>query len=164
MGGPAAGPGPAAAAGPGAAAGGPPAAAGAPKPDWTEHTAPDGRKYYYNNRTKQSSWEKPDELKTPAVRCAALWHAVLWRALVCCCVCSMWWNCCLGRLLCASPPMQRCSLLLPNRNRSPCLLSSPAHRSGQLPQPRSPRQPRHGRSTLPPMAASITTTGAAALG
>lgn len=38
-----------------------------PKPDWTEHTAPDGRKYYYNNRTKQSAWEKPDELKTPAV-------------------------------------------------------------------------------------------------
>ncbi|PRW33660.1 pre-mRNA-processing 40A isoform A [Chlorella sorokiniana] len=70
MGGPAGGPG-LAAAGPGAAAGGPPAAAGGAKPDWTEHNAPDGRKYYYNSRTKQSSWEKPDELKTPAERAAA---------------------------------------------------------------------------------------------
>jgi hypothetical protein len=40
---------------------------GAAKPEWTEHTAPDGRKYFYNARTKQSSWEKPDELKTPQV-------------------------------------------------------------------------------------------------
>ncbi|XP_059477896.1 pre-mRNA-processing factor 40 homolog A [Neocloeon triangulifer] len=31
---------------------------------WTEHKAPDGRTYYYNNKTKQSSWEKPDDLKT----------------------------------------------------------------------------------------------------
>ena len=34
--------------------------------DWTEHNAPDGRKYYYNNKSKESKWEKPDELKTPA--------------------------------------------------------------------------------------------------
>ncbi|CAG0881160.1 unnamed protein product [Darwinula stevensoni] len=33
---------------------------------WTEHKAPDGRTYYYNSMTKESSWEKPDELKTPA--------------------------------------------------------------------------------------------------
>lgn len=33
---------------------------------WTEHKAPDGRTYYYNSLTKQSAWEKPDELKTPA--------------------------------------------------------------------------------------------------
>ncbi|XP_075746173.1 pre-mRNA processing factor 40 isoform X3 [Rhipicephalus microplus] len=31
---------------------------------WTEHKAPDGRTYFYNHATKQSSWEKPDELKT----------------------------------------------------------------------------------------------------
>lgn len=31
---------------------------------WTEHTAPDGRKYYYNNITQESRWEKPDEMKT----------------------------------------------------------------------------------------------------
>lgn len=31
---------------------------------WSEHKSPDGRTYYYNNVTKQSSWEKPDELKT----------------------------------------------------------------------------------------------------
>ncbi|XP_026293909.1 pre-mRNA-processing factor 40 homolog A isoform X2 [Frankliniella occidentalis] len=34
------------------------------KSDWTEHTAPDGRIYYYNAVTKCSLWEKPDELKT----------------------------------------------------------------------------------------------------
>jgi len=37
--------------------------------EWTEHKAPDGRIYYYNNLTKQSSWEKPDELKTSAEVC-----------------------------------------------------------------------------------------------
>lgn len=37
--------------------------------DWTEHTAPDGRLYYYNSVTKQSSWEKPDELKTKTEVC-----------------------------------------------------------------------------------------------
>lgn len=33
---------------------------------WTEHKAPDGRIYFYNADTKQSSWEKPDDLKSPA--------------------------------------------------------------------------------------------------
>ncbi|GLV38235.1 pre-mRNA processing factor 40 [Carabus blaptoides fortunei] len=33
---------------------------------WTEHKAPDGRIYFYNSLTKQSSWQKPDQLKTPA--------------------------------------------------------------------------------------------------
>jgi hypothetical protein len=33
---------------------------------WSEHKAPDGRIYYYNSETKQSSWQKPDELKTKA--------------------------------------------------------------------------------------------------
>ncbi|KAK2586266.1 hypothetical protein KPH14_001522 [Odynerus spinipes] len=36
------------------------------KTDWTEHKAPDGRTYYYNSVTKQSLWEKPDDLKTPS--------------------------------------------------------------------------------------------------
>ncbi|XP_046424442.1 pre-mRNA-processing factor 40 homolog A [Neodiprion virginianus] len=36
------------------------------KSEWTEHKAPDGRTYYYNSSTKQSLWEKPDELKTPS--------------------------------------------------------------------------------------------------
>jgi pre-mRNA-processing factor 40 len=31
---------------------------------WTEHTAPNGRKYYYNSLLGKSSWGKPDELKT----------------------------------------------------------------------------------------------------
>ncbi|XP_062112262.1 pre-mRNA-processing protein 40B-like [Humulus lupulus] len=33
--------------------------------EWIEHTSPDGRKYYYNRRTKLSSWEKPIDLMTP---------------------------------------------------------------------------------------------------
>ncbi|XP_054834280.1 pre-mRNA-processing factor 40 homolog B isoform X1 [Eublepharis macularius] len=36
------------------------------KPSWSEHRAPDGRIYYYNSETKQSSWEKPDDLKSKA--------------------------------------------------------------------------------------------------
>lgn len=36
------------------------------KSDWSEHKAPDGRVYYYNVITKQSLWEKPDELKDAA--------------------------------------------------------------------------------------------------
>ena len=36
---------------------------------WTEHKAPDGRIYFYNTATRQSSWEKPDILKTPAEVC-----------------------------------------------------------------------------------------------
>ena len=30
--------------------------------DWTEHTSPDGKKYYYNAKTQESVWEKPKEL------------------------------------------------------------------------------------------------------
>lgn len=39
------------------------------KRTWTEHKSPDGRTYYYNNLTKQSLWDKPDELKTAAEVC-----------------------------------------------------------------------------------------------
>uniref|UniRef100_A0A1B0D1J8 Uncharacterized protein n=1 Tax=Phlebotomus papatasi TaxID=29031 RepID=A0A1B0D1J8_PHLPP len=42
------------------------AAAGIVPCEWSAHKSPDGRTYYYNSVTKQSSWEKPDELKTPA--------------------------------------------------------------------------------------------------
>lgn len=37
-----------------------------PTSEWSEHKSPDGRTYYYNSITKQSAWEKPDELKTIA--------------------------------------------------------------------------------------------------
>jgi len=30
---------------------------------WTEHRAPDGRFYYYNNKAGESVWEKPQALK-----------------------------------------------------------------------------------------------------
>lgn len=39
--------------------------------EWTEHKAPDGRPYYYNKISKQSSWEKPEELMTPAEKIIA---------------------------------------------------------------------------------------------
>mmetsp|Transcript_91046 Transcript_91046/g.253499 ORF Transcript_91046/g.253499 Transcript_91046/m.253499 type:complete len:563 (-) Transcript_91046:107-1795(-) len=35
---------------------------------WTEHTHSDGRRYYYNRVTKQSSWDKPDCLKSAEER------------------------------------------------------------------------------------------------
>ncbi|XP_013142827.1 PREDICTED: pre-mRNA-processing factor 40 homolog A isoform X2 [Papilio polytes] len=59
---------------------------GAPAPDvtplanqsspWSEHKAPDGRTYYYNSVTKQSLWEKPDDLKTPAEK---LLSSCVWK-------------------------------------------------------------------------------------
>ena len=51
-----------------------------PKPEWTEHTAPDGRKYYYNSSTKQSSWTKPAALGGPPVSRLELLIPVLWSA------------------------------------------------------------------------------------
>jgi hypothetical protein len=33
-------------------------------PPWTTHRTPDGRVYYYNNYTQQSTWNKPDEFLT----------------------------------------------------------------------------------------------------
>ena len=39
-----------------------------PKCAWTEHTAPDGKKYYYNAETQESVWEKPKELEEHEVR------------------------------------------------------------------------------------------------
>ncbi|KAG2401372.1 Pre-mRNA-processing protein [Vigna angularis] len=36
--------------------------------DWIEHTTATGRTFYYNKKTKVSSWEKPFELMTPIER------------------------------------------------------------------------------------------------
>uniref|UniRef100_A0AAQ4NPB9 Pre-mRNA-processing factor 40 homolog A n=1 Tax=Gasterosteus aculeatus aculeatus TaxID=481459 RepID=A0AAQ4NPB9_GASAC len=33
---------------------------------WTEHKSLDGKTYFYNTETKQSTWEKPEDLKSPA--------------------------------------------------------------------------------------------------
>lgn len=35
---------------------------------WTEHTAPDGRKYYFNKATQKSSWSKPPDMQNSKVR------------------------------------------------------------------------------------------------
>ncbi|EIN06033.1 hypothetical protein PUNSTDRAFT_54329 [Punctularia strigosozonata HHB-11173 SS5] len=32
---------------------------------WTEHRNPEGRTYWFNTTTRESVWEKPDDLKTP---------------------------------------------------------------------------------------------------
>ena len=34
-----------------------------PSCKWTEHTSPEGKKYYYNSETQESVWEKPQEMK-----------------------------------------------------------------------------------------------------
>ncbi|XWS54657.1 hypothetical protein CRYUN_Cryun10bG0107300 [Craigia yunnanensis] len=39
--------------------------------DWIEHTSANGRRYYYNKKTRQSSWEKPLELMTSIERADA---------------------------------------------------------------------------------------------
>ncbi|KAJ6716460.1 PRE-MRNA-PROCESSING PROTEIN 40B [Salix koriyanagi] len=39
--------------------------------EWKEHTPANGRRFYYNKRTKQSSWEKPFELMTSIERADA---------------------------------------------------------------------------------------------
>ncbi|XP_063069622.1 pre-mRNA-processing factor 40 homolog A isoform X2 [Engraulis encrasicolus] len=36
------------------------------KSAWTEHKSLDGKVYFYNTETKQSTWEKPDDLKSTA--------------------------------------------------------------------------------------------------
>ncbi|KAJ3720988.1 hypothetical protein F5878DRAFT_617261 [Lentinula raphanica] len=35
---------------------------------WTEHRNPEGRTYWFNTGTRESVWEKPDELKSPFER------------------------------------------------------------------------------------------------
>ncbi|XP_042506427.1 pre-mRNA-processing protein 40A-like isoform X2 [Macadamia integrifolia] len=44
--------------------------------DWQEHTSADGRRYYYNKKTRVSSWEKPLELMTPVERADA---STVWK-------------------------------------------------------------------------------------
>ncbi|CAK9137671.1 unnamed protein product [Ilex paraguariensis] len=44
--------------------------------DWQEYEAADGRRYYHNKRTRQSSWEKPLELMTPIERADA---STVWK-------------------------------------------------------------------------------------
>lgn len=131
-------------------------AGGAPKPDWTEHTAPDGRKYYYNSRTKQSSWEKPDELKTPAVGAGTVAAGlVAWRALD-----ASAHACCRRRASCGEGNRPECCLM-GWLKRPACRLPLPPCRSA-LPRRRSRRRlllRALGKSTPRPTAASTTTTG-----
>ncbi|PIA13755.1 hypothetical protein COEREDRAFT_83230 [Coemansia reversa NRRL 1564] len=46
----------------------PPQTGLAVKPTWVEYTSPDGRTYYFNRGTRETRWEKPDELKSPQER------------------------------------------------------------------------------------------------
>ncbi|KAI9024063.1 hypothetical protein DFJ74DRAFT_705791 [Hyaloraphidium curvatum] len=43
---------------------------------WTTHTTSDGRTYYFNSQSKITTWEKPEELKTPFERALA---ALPWK-------------------------------------------------------------------------------------
>ncbi|KAF5448316.1 hypothetical protein F2P56_028863 [Juglans regia] len=52
--------------------------------DWIEHTSADGRRYYHNKKTRQSSWEKPLELMTPIEMLTGTWSATLLRGRTCC--------------------------------------------------------------------------------
>nr|XP_055033966.1 transcription elongation regulator 1a isoform X1 [Misgurnus anguillicaudatus] len=45
------------------AAGHPGLAGGLGTSDWTEFRTPDGKSYYYNKHTQETTWEKPEELK-----------------------------------------------------------------------------------------------------
>ena len=38
------------------------------KGEWSEHRTADGRVYYYNSRTLQSTWERPKEMDVPPVQ------------------------------------------------------------------------------------------------
>ena len=33
---------------------------------WQEFTSDDGRKYYYNSKTKETTWEKPEDYVEPS--------------------------------------------------------------------------------------------------
>lgn len=61
---------------PNAPAANPPDASQSLSSDWQEHATSDGRRYYYNKKTKQSSWEKPVELMTPLERADA---STVWK-------------------------------------------------------------------------------------
>ncbi|KAL6578467.1 hypothetical protein OROMI_010795 [Orobanche minor] len=48
--------------------------------DWQEYEAADGRRYYYNKITKQSSWDKPAELMTPLeMSCQIADASTVWK-------------------------------------------------------------------------------------
>jgi pre-mRNA-processing factor 40 len=38
---------------------------------WAEYTTPEGRKYYFNKETKETTWDKPEDFKTPEERAIA---------------------------------------------------------------------------------------------
>ena len=46
---------------------------------WSEHAAPDGTPYYYNQRTGQSVWERPPELGAPLPPPPAQTIATAWQ-------------------------------------------------------------------------------------
>ncbi|GAB2292111.1 hypothetical protein Dimus_026363 [Dionaea muscipula] len=48
-----------------------PKSVGQSSSDWLEHTSADGRRYYYNKKTKKSTWDKPLELMTATERADA---------------------------------------------------------------------------------------------
>ena len=39
---------------------------GQPPTVWQEHRTPEGRAYFYNSATKETTWTKPEEMMSPA--------------------------------------------------------------------------------------------------
>lgn len=54
-------------------------AGAAPVSEWTEYKTADGKTYYYNNRTLESTWEKPQELKEKGTSFVLIFWAELLR-------------------------------------------------------------------------------------
>lgn len=44
--------------------------------EWSEYKTADGKMYYYNNRTLESTWEKPQELKEKGMHSYHYWPII----------------------------------------------------------------------------------------
>lgn len=58
--------------------------------EWTEYKTADGKTYYYNNRTLESTWEKPQELKEKGIVFMTCWDVVKTGMLLIECCLKFW--------------------------------------------------------------------------
>lgn len=57
--------------------------------EWQVHAGPEGKPYYYNSKTGQSTWDKPEELKTPFDKAL---EATSWRQSIAPGGAKYWYN------------------------------------------------------------------------